>query len=219
MYDYTAEDAFSSIDDFNYGYVDFSNLKRFLKKNGFIPTNKDLAAIIRRLDLNADSWLGKDEFIEGIKPVEPYSKVDVKGAFRTVVASKVRKIKKKRKEDVEGAKHFSKSVTWGRITNPYEDSPLRRTHVESSPLRKSSPRREYVEISPVIWDLHMSWYSPVKSPLRYGEEKEVVHVLNDLMRMETDLELIKTQLAIKPDFNLVDCFWMFDFGGRGWCTF
>lgn len=55
MYDYTAEDAFSSIDDFNYGYVDFSNLKRFLKKNGFIPTNKDLAAIIRRLDLNADS--------------------------------------------------------------------------------------------------------------------------------------------------------------------
>lgn len=55
--------------------------------------------------------MGKDEFIEGIKPVEPYSKVDVKGAFRTVVASKVRKIKKKRKEDGEGAKHFSKSVT------------------------------------------------------------------------------------------------------------
>ena len=112
MYDYTHEDAFSSIDDFNYGYVDFSNLKRFLKKNGYIPTNKDLAAIIRRLDLNADSKLGKQEFIEGIKPVEPYSKVDVKGAFRTVVASKTKKARKKRKQGEE-TKHYSKSLTRG----------------------------------------------------------------------------------------------------------
>lgn len=95
MYDYSHEDAFASIDDFNYGYVDFSNLKRFLKKNGYIPTNKDLAAIIRRLDLNADSKLGKTEFIEGIKPVEPYSKVDIKGAFKSVVSSKIKKVMKK----------------------------------------------------------------------------------------------------------------------------
>jgi len=44
-------------------------------------------------------------------------------------------------------------------------------------------------------------------------------MLQDLMKMETDLEGIKTQLALKPDFNLVDCFRMFDFGGRGWCSF
>jgi len=142
MYDYTHEDAFYVIDDFNYGYVDFSNLKWFLKKNGFIPTNKDLAAIIRWLDLNADSWLGKEEFIEGIKPVEPYSKVDIKGTFKEVVASKIKKIMKKwNKRGTEEAKHFSKSLTRGRLTNPY-DSPLRWTHIESSPLRKSSPRRQ-----------------------------------------------------------------------------
>lgn len=167
MYDYTHEDAFSSIDDFNYGYVDFSNLKRFLKKNGFIPTNKDLAAIIRRLDLNADSKLGKDEFIEGIKPVEPYSKVDIKGTFKGVVASKIKKIIKKRKKDGEETRHYSKSLTRGRLTNPY-DSPMRRTHLESSPLRKSSPRREIPEISPVYHSgapLQMTRYSPIKSPL------------------------------------------------------
>jgi len=108
MYDYSHEDAFSSIDDFNYGYVDFSNLKWFLKKNGYIPTNKDLAAIIRWLDLNADSKLGKNEFIEGIKPVEPYSK------------------KKRRKTESE-VWHFSKSLTRGWATNPYDESPLRWT--------------------------------------------------------------------------------------------
>jgi len=52
----------------------------------------------------------------------------------------------------------------------------------------------------------MERYSPVRSPLRYGEEKTLVHVLNDLMRLETDLEQIKIELSAKPDFNIVDCF-------------
>lgn len=56
-----------------------------MKKNGYIPTNKDLAAIIRRLDLNADSKLGRDEFIEGIKPAEPYSKVEVGAKVKCAV--------------------------------------------------------------------------------------------------------------------------------------
>jgi len=39
------------------------------------------------------------------------------------------------------------------------------------------------------------------------------------MRLETDLENIKTDLVMKPDFNIVDCFWIFDFSGKGWCSF
>ena len=44
-----------------------------------------MAAIIRRLDLNADSKLGRDEFIEGIKPAEPYSKVEVGAKVKCAV--------------------------------------------------------------------------------------------------------------------------------------
>jgi hypothetical protein len=46
-----------------------------MKSTGYVPTNKELAAIIRRLDLNADSRLSYEEFEEGIKPAEPYSRV------------------------------------------------------------------------------------------------------------------------------------------------
>lgn len=116
-----------------------------MKKNGFIPTNKDLAAIIRRLDLNADSKLGKDEFIEGIKPVEPYSKVKVCQNVKSAVIDKIgyqlsqlkmKKKSKKEKVDRE-SKHFSKSIPRVRTANPYE-SPLRR-----SPIRKTrSPSRD-----------------------------------------------------------------------------
>lgn len=72
-FDYTK--AYHSIDDWNYGYIDRKNLKMFLKKHGYLASNEDVIAIIRRMDLDADARLKKQEFIEGIKPEEPYSKV------------------------------------------------------------------------------------------------------------------------------------------------
>lgn len=105
----------------------------------------------------------------------------------------------------------SKSIPRVRTANPYE-SPLR-----SSPLRKSrSPSRDFTStISPVYHTgatLHMAKYSPrMASPMTYGEEKDLVFVLKDLMNLETDLENAKCDLSLKPDFNLVDCFRIFDF--------
>jgi Ca2+-binding EF-hand superfamily protein len=73
--DFDSKAGFKAIDDWTYHYIDFSNLKRFMKSTGYVPTNKELAAIIRRLDLNADSRLSYEEFEEGIRPAEPYSRV------------------------------------------------------------------------------------------------------------------------------------------------
>ena len=67
--------AFMLIDDWNYGYIDKTNLKSFLKKHNFLPTTSEALAIIRRLDLDADARLSKQEFIDGLYPVEPYSKL------------------------------------------------------------------------------------------------------------------------------------------------
>lgn len=76
--DFDVKSGFKAIDDWNYNYIDFANLKRFLKSTGHIATNKELAAVIRRLDLNADSRLSFEEFNEGIRPIEPYSKFTTK---------------------------------------------------------------------------------------------------------------------------------------------
>jgi len=73
QFDY--QKAFNSIDDWNYGYIDKKNLKSFLKKHQYLASNEDLTSIIRRMDLDADARLTKEEFIEGIKPEEPYSKM------------------------------------------------------------------------------------------------------------------------------------------------
>ena len=47
----------------------------FLRKHGIKSKNLDVVQIIRRLDLDGDSRLCQEEFIRGLLPSEPYSKV------------------------------------------------------------------------------------------------------------------------------------------------
>ena len=55
--------------------------------------------------------------------------------------------------------------------------------------------------------------------MRYGEEKQLVSYLRDLLDLENRLDAAKIDLISKPDFNLVDAFRLFDYSGRGWSSF
>jgi Ca2+-binding EF-hand superfamily protein len=72
---FSYEKAFQEIDDWSYGYVDSRNLKSFLRKHGFLAKKGDLLAIIRRMDLDGDARLTLTEFVQAMKPTEPYSKL------------------------------------------------------------------------------------------------------------------------------------------------
>jgi hypothetical protein len=72
---FTAEKAFKAIDDWNYGYIDKTNLKSFMRKHGRMINDDQLLMIIRRMDLDADARVSKEEFIEGLKPEQIYSKL------------------------------------------------------------------------------------------------------------------------------------------------
>mgnify|MGYP003706238773 CR=1 FL=1 len=65
---------FKGIDDWNFRYVDQINLKRFLIKCSVLPTDNLLMAIIRRMDLDADAKLNLKEFIDGVRPLENFTK-------------------------------------------------------------------------------------------------------------------------------------------------
>ena len=67
--------AFRAIDDWDYGFIDKKNLKSFLRKHNYIASTAECMAIIRRLDLDADARLSRQEFADGLKPEEPYSRV------------------------------------------------------------------------------------------------------------------------------------------------
>lgn len=68
------EKAFDVIDDWKYGFIDRKNLKSFLRKHNYVASTSECMAIIRRLDLDADARISRQEFEEGVRPGEPYSK-------------------------------------------------------------------------------------------------------------------------------------------------
>jgi hypothetical protein len=57
MPDFNVDSVYNCIDDWCYGYVDSRNLKSFFRNNKYIATDEECVAIIRRMDLDADSKL------------------------------------------------------------------------------------------------------------------------------------------------------------------
>jgi len=56
-YDFSIEHLFREVDDWNYKYIDFNNLKRFILKTGVSASDALLVGILRRFDLDADAKL------------------------------------------------------------------------------------------------------------------------------------------------------------------
>lgn len=58
------------MDELNEGEINIDNMRAFLKKNGHYPTEEELVAVIRRLDMDADGSVSYAEMSEAIKPQE-----------------------------------------------------------------------------------------------------------------------------------------------------
>jgi hypothetical protein len=101
----------------------------------------------------------------------------------------------------------------------------------SSPLRSNSPRK-YEEAS-----RGSSPYNPMRGmpePMPIGapiplpppvggrfdrvEQAELAQHFKDIVFIEREVEASKIELALKSDFNVLDCFRMFDIHGRGFIT-
>ena len=63
-YDYSTYATYRTIDKYNDGFIDTYNLGYFFKNNGHYPTEKELLAIIRRIDTDGDAKLSYLEFSE-----------------------------------------------------------------------------------------------------------------------------------------------------------
>ena len=93
-----------------------------------------------------------------------------------------------------------------------------------SPLRNKSPRRD-ASGSPNVRSNYqmaenMGSNVPRTSGMTYGsydkiEQSEFAKVLKDNIFLERELESAKIEAALKPDFNLLDAFKMFDCRGHG----
>ena len=70
-YDYSSYAAFRAIDKYSEGNINTFNLSTFLKNNGHHASEKELLAIIRRIDTDGDAKLSYSEFADFIRSSEP----------------------------------------------------------------------------------------------------------------------------------------------------
>lgn len=104
-----------------------------------------------------------------------------------------------------------------RESNLYQSSPYQNlskttdfqiSHRNSSPLRKKSPERSYLnESRSGTFELSKSTYVPQKNSV---EEQEIVLNFQEEIRILREIETSKNNLALKHDFNLIDAFRIFD---------
>lgn len=59
------------IDDWSYGWLDQSNIKKFLKSTGYVATKAEMVAILRRYDMDGDAKISLKEFEIGLKSHAP----------------------------------------------------------------------------------------------------------------------------------------------------
>ena len=66
-HDFSTYACFRAVDDQNDGDVNPDNLRSFFKNNGYYPTEDEVIAVVRRLDVDADCKINYAEFCEAIK--------------------------------------------------------------------------------------------------------------------------------------------------------
>ncbi|CAG9334623.1 unnamed protein product [Blepharisma stoltei] len=185
--------AFDTIDYPSSGFVTRDKIADFLRKNLISAFSDDIDAILRRFDVDSDERLSYSEFSDAVKA--------------TTLTSYTR--------------------------SPIRESPSRsRRH--SSPLRRSqsptrSPNRSIdssrfdasITRSPGRSQLLTSsngFDRSLRSPSGIPEESEIVGVFRQQIDLDRDLESARRDLALCPDFTLIDAFNLFDLNNVGYVT-
>lgn len=70
-YDYSSLSAYRSVDRYNDGRIDPINLGSFLRNNGHHASEREILAVIRRIDTDGDARLSYTEFAEFLRGSNP----------------------------------------------------------------------------------------------------------------------------------------------------
>jgi len=184
-YDYNYFDAFSCIDRFSTGVIDYNNLDEFFRRQGIYPNEDEIIAILRRLDRNEDGQVNREEFALGLEPQDPLLQVSLsKPAVNTSYGSPLRsKVLSPSRRAAQKYESFGRTTSpLKKAASPYASnflnrtaSPLRLTRSPlrqaASPFRKAaSPARLTASPLPKVNVTHSSLnrtFSPVKTTVSH----------------------------------------------------
>lgn len=184
-----------------------------MKIAGHYATEREVLAIIRRIDTDGDARLNYSEFSDFLKTQNSSllksRSFSSERSARHLTASHTSPLKNR-------ASYAS--PTRARSSAGFRNSGYGASNSFSTPKRGESPLRES-RMSP----FKTSTMSPGRytSPSRrtalpLSEEDELVRTLREHIQLEKELDNAKTSLVSKHDFNLFDAFRIFDMNSNGY---
>lgn len=215
--DFSPYDVFATIDIYETGNIDFTNLRNFFKSSGDPVEEDEVVAILRRLDRNDDGKLGFEEFTLGTQP----QNLSIK---RPSLPRHLKTYDNKPKTVPTGNKENLKKTT----------SPIK-MFVASSPVQtlakktssKGMSTRESKEkfnstadryFAKALSEKNTTGFLTTKAKTKPGAGDvchELVKILREIITLEIYVEQAKQNLAMRKDFNFFDAFRMFDLKGKG----
>lgn len=199
-YDWNARAAFETIDSLRDYTLNQRNIQTFLRLNGFIATDSEVIAIIRRLDSDGDNKVTLDEFAEAIRPAVVISS-PAPVSSSTVYLEESKRLSSPLRRTATSPLRATDSGAAAQLAHSASLSgSLAATQSPSRTLGASA----YVPLA--------SSLSPSRrfSPMRLDDESDLVRGFKEQITLENELEDAKNRLALQPDFNLPDAFDLLD---------
>jgi Ca2+-binding EF-hand superfamily protein len=224
-YDFNLRAAYEVIADCGEGRVDYDALYDFCQKNNISVIEKDIIALLRRVDTDRDGRLTYTEFCNAILPADEYYRRVGETAVHT--RATFRSTSPIRKTATTSIVHSPKKLTnydyFSYLSESAKKSSMRKS-MSPTRLRSASPVRELTQ-SVYMTPTKKSVASPVRgrSPVRYeptspmkgNEEDHLATALTEQVELDKERENAKNKLALQEDFNLFDAFRLFDMDEKG----
>jgi Ca2+-binding EF-hand superfamily protein len=224
-YDFNLRAAYEAVAECNLGRCDFDAIYSFLSKNGIPVIEKDVLAILRRVDTDRDARCTYSEFCEAVLPADAYYRrlgenaAPVRPTLRTATPSRAR------------SPRVTNSDYYDYLTESAKKSSLRRSlsvRRSASPTRVEASPKRTLATSTYMTPTRRSVASPsrgrspsrfeVGSPMKGNEEDHLARALTEQVDHDKELEQAKNKLALQEDFNLFDAFRCFDLTEKGYIT-
>jgi Ca2+-binding EF-hand superfamily protein len=215
-YDWTARAAFETVDSLRDYVLTHRSIQSFLRTNGFVATDGEVIAIIRRLDSDGDNKITLEEFIDGVRytvsisPIPAIATLPISYEESKRPSSPLRRSAASPLRQTEIAAALSHSRTSyggsGAFIAPSSPSRTATYYVPSSPSRTATYYAPLTRTEELLARSPSRRYSPLKST----DENELVRAFKEQIALENELEDAKNRLALQTDFNLPDAFDLID---------
>ena len=223
--DFDLKEAFFAIDAKNQGFITFDALERFFAEEELFFSQEQIVDLLKRFDRNDDGKASFEEFKFALLPLD--------GSIPKNAGNDInynRNLERSLNYDQERENSLNNSKKNNKSLN-YEDKPAEKSikravnqslNHEDRPLTSQFTKKSfYKDKEPIIHDDPSRYCRKHAKPKQdftqfyFKEQGELARTLKQFILLDREIEIMKRDLSIREDFELLTAFQIMDYKGKG----